>query len=387
MPGYEHIDKKELEEVLDVFNNGGILFRHGFDNLRNGCYKVKEFEKAFAAKIGTKYALAVTSGTAALRVALAALGIGKGDEVITQCFTFVATVESIVESGATPVCTEVDKTLNMSPKDLERRITSRTKAVIAVHMLGTPARMKEIKEICDKNNLFLIEDTAWGCGGTLEKIKLGNWGDIGTFSFDFAKTITTGEGGMITFKDETIYKKAAAWHDHGHENNPKYPRWEDTRSSSGFNFRMMELQGAIGLAQLKKLDFIINLQRDIKQKLINKLANINEIELRNSPYDSYDTADSLIFYVKSKKEALKCRENLLENNFSTKILPEAYSWHFAGTWEHILELNKAHKNNLKNEFDVSKSILSRAVSLPISSNLDNEKIDNIGDIIFYTLRK
>ena len=221
MPGYEHIDKKELEEVLDVFNNGGILFRHGFDNLRNGCYKVNEFEKAFAAKIGTKYALAVTSGTAALRVALAALGIGKGDEVITQCFTFVATVESIVESGATPVCTEVDKTLNMDPKDLESRITSKTKAVIAVHMLGTPARLKEIKKICDKNNLFLIEDTAWGCGGNLEKINLGNWGDIGTFSFDFAKTITTGEGGMITFKNENIYKKAAAWHDHGHENNPK----------------------------------------------------------------------------------------------------------------------------------------------------------------------
>ena len=121
--------------------------------------------------------------------------------------------------------------------------------------------------------------------------------------------------------------------------------------------------------------------------MINKLTNINEIELRNCPSDSYETADSLIFYVESKKEALKCRENLLKNNFSTKILPEAYSWHFAGTWEHILELNKAHKNNLKNEFDVSKSILSRAVSLPISSNLDNEKIDNIGDIIFSTLKK
>ena len=148
MPGYEHIDKKELEEVLDVFNNGGILFRHGFDNLRNGCYKVNEFEKAFAAKIGTNM-LSCYFGTAALR-ALAALGIGKGDEVITQCFTFVATVESIVESGATPVCTEVDKTLNMDPKDLESRITSKTKAVIAVHMLGIPARLKEIKKFVIK---------------------------------------------------------------------------------------------------------------------------------------------------------------------------------------------------------------------------------------------
>ena len=189
------------------------------------------------------------------------LSIGEGDEVITQSFTFVATVEAIIESRAKPICANIDKTLNLDPIDLENHITPKTKAVIAVHMLGVPSRLEEIKKICNKHNLFLIEDTAWGCGGSLNNKPLGTWGDIGTFSFDFAKTITTGEGGMLLIKDKTIYEKAAAWHDHGHENNPSVPRWEDTRSSSGFNFRMMELQGAVGIAQLRKLSNIVERQR------------------------------------------------------------------------------------------------------------------------------
>ena len=196
------------------------------------------------------HSLAVTSGTSALRVALASLGISKGDEVITQSFTFVATVEAIIESRAQPVIAEIDKTLNMNPADLEKK-SQKTKAIIIVHMLGVPAKLKEIKDIADKNNIPLIEDTAWGCGGFYNDIPLGTYGDIGTFSFDFAKTITTGEGGMVVFKDKELYNKAAAWHDHGHENNPNLPRWEDSRSSSGFNFRMTEMQGAIGIAQLK----------------------------------------------------------------------------------------------------------------------------------------
>ena len=129
-------------------------------------------------------------------------------------------------------------------------------------MLGTPANLREIKNIADSYGIPLIEDTAWGCGGYYNEVPLGTYGAIGTYSFDFAKTMTTGEGGMLVFKDEALYKKAAAWHDHGHENNPNLPRWEDSRSSSGFNYRMMELQGAVGLAQLKKLDYVVDKQRN-----------------------------------------------------------------------------------------------------------------------------
>lgn len=369
MPGYEVMGIEELNEVQDVFEQGGILFRHGFDGLRNNCYKVKQFEKEFAVQMSAKYALAVTSGTAALRVALAALDIGVGDEVITQSFTFVATVESIIESRATPVCAEIDGTLNMDPADLRRKITSRTKAVIIVHMLGSPARLSEISAICLEHKLILIEDTAWGCGGNFQGRSLGTWGDVGTFSFDFAKTMTTGEGGMILFRNEAVWRKAVAWHDHGHENNPSVPRWEDTRASSGFNYRMMELQGAVGLAQLRKLPNIVACQRANQNLLWQEILSLSGIEQRIVPEGSSGTADALVFLVADNKVALRCREELLSAGLTTKILPEAYSWHFAGTWKHMPELMAAHGGKLQTAFPQSHAILSRAVSIPVGVNM------------------
>tara|TARA_Y100000589_G_scaffold331644_1_gene386103 strand:- start:733 stop:1893 length:1161 start_codon:yes stop_codon:yes gene_type:complete len=366
MPGYELIGEEELNESIDVFNKGGILFRQGFENLRNNTYKVDEFERAFTNKLKTNYSLAVTSGTAALRVALAALDIKEGDEIITQSFTFVATVEAIIESKATPICANIDKTLNLDPNDLEKLINKNTKAIIVVHMLGTPANLIEIKKICDRHKIVLIEDTAWGCGGFLNEKALGTWGDIGTFSFDFAKTITTGEGGMVISDNKIIYEKAKAWHDHGHENNPNLPRWEDSRSNSGFNFRMMELQGAVGLAQLKKLDFIVQSQRKNKEYLWSAIKDIKGIEARSKPAGSYETADALVFFVNSKELAKRCRENLLENGLSTKILPEAFTWHFAGTWAHMKELVESHKNSLQADLMPSYELLSRAVAIPIT---------------------
>lgn len=377
MPGFELIGDEEFDEVKDVFNHGGVLFRHGFEAIRNNCFKVKQFEENFAKAMGSDYSLAVSSGTAALRVALAALNISNGDEVITQCFTFVATVEAIIESGATPICAEIDKTLNLDPEDLRRRITKKTKAVIAVHMLGTPARLDEITEICKLHNIKLIEDTAWGCGGSLKGKNLGTWGDVGTFSFDFAKTMTTGEGGMLVFKDHAVWKRATAWHDHGHENNPTLPRWEDSRSTSGFNYRMMELQGAIGLAQLRKLSYVVRQQRKNLSRLWSKISLLEGVEKRESPAQSYETADSLIFFVRDNATAKSCRNNLISLGFNTKILPEAYTWHFAGTWNHMPELMAAHNENLKNEFSFSRQILSRAVSLPIGINLSDDSIYKI----------
>ncbi len=365
MPGYEVIGDEELREVQDVFSRGGVLFRHGFDAIRNDCFKVRDFEAAFAKAMGVRHALAVTSGTAALRVGLAALEVKPGDEVITQCFTFVATVEAIIESGATPVCTQVDLSLNMDPDDLLAKISPKTKAVIVVHMLGVPANLEKISKICADKNIALIEDTAWGCGGNLNETALGAWGDIGTFSFDFAKTMTTGEGGMVLFKCDELYKKAFAWHDHGHENNPLVPRWEDTRSSSGFNYRMMELQGAIGLAQLKKLPDIVMAQRKNKAMLWEAISDLPNLKLRPMPDNSYDTADALVFLVKDNEAARRCRDELLKVGLSTKILPEAYTWHFAGTWDHMPELVAAHGGDLLAAFTPSAEILARAVSIPV----------------------
>ena len=309
MPGYELIDNKEFLEISDIFKKSKTLFRMGFEKQRKGIFKVNKFEEKFTFKLKSNYGLAVSSGTAALRVALSTLNLKEGDEVITQSFTFVATVEAIVESRAVPVCTEVDETLNMDPDDLVKKISKKTKAVIVVHMLGVPARLDKIKKICKKYNLVLIEDTAWGCGAKYKNKFLGTWGDMGAFSFDFAKTITTGEGGMVLFKSKKKFEAAKAWHDHGHENNPKVPRWEDTRKSSGFNFRMTEMQAAVGLAQLKKLDFIVKKQRENHDKIWNKIKDIPGITKRLYPSHSKISADALIFFVKNRKEAIKCRES------------------------------------------------------------------------------
>jgi 8-amino-3,8-dideoxy-alpha-D-manno-octulosonate transaminase len=371
MPGFELIDSEEQAQINEVFAKGGILFRHGFDALRNGCYKVRDFEQAFNARFGTVDALAVTSGTAAVRVALAALGVGPGDEVITQSFTFVATVEGIIESGAVPVCTEIDETLNMAPASLEACITPQTKAIIAVHMLGTPARLEEIAAIAKRRGIPLIEDTAWGCGGALRGRALGTWGVMGTFSFDFAKTMTTGEGGMVVFQNQALADKAKAWHDHGHENNPKLPRWEDSRSGSGFNYRMMELQGAIGLAQLAKLDRVVAGQRAKADVLRAALAGL-PVQLRAEPAGAESTADALVFFVRDKAQARACREALLKAGFGTKILPEAFTWHFAGTWDHMPSLVRAHGGDLTKAFPRSWELLGRAVSLPIALRLADD---------------
>ena len=365
------VGAEELAQVEEVFRSGGVLSRQGFDERRNGCFKVRDFEAAFAARMGVAHALAVSSGTAALRVALAALGIGTGDEVVTQSFTFVATVEAIIESGAKPVCAEVDDTLNIDVDDLRLRITSRTKAVIVVHMLGTPARLREVLAVCEEGGVAVIEDTAWGCGGSLDGRPMGTWGCMGTFSFDYAKTMTTGEGGMVVFSGEAEWRRAAAWHDHGHENNPLVPRWEDTRSGSGFNFRMTELQAAVGLAQLNKLSHVVAAQVSNRDRLWGAIGDIPGVAPRGVPEGSSETADALVFFVADREQARQCRESLLAVGVSTKILPEAVSWHFAGTWTHMPELVEAHGGSLCGEFPRSSALLDRAVSIPVTVRMDD----------------
>ena len=380
MPGYEIIGSEEKKEINKIFQTGGVLFRQGFEKIRKR-YFVKDFENLFAKNIGTKHCLAVTSGTSALRVALAALKLKPGDEVITQSFTFVATVEAIIEARLQPICCNIDNTLNICPIDLKKKISKKTKAVILVHMLGISPEMDEIIRICKKKNISIIEDTAWGCGGVYGNKKLGTIGRMGTYSFDFAKSITTGEGGMISFNNKKDYLYAKAWHDHGHENNPRVPRWEDTRKSSGFNYRMTELQAAVGIAQLKKLKKILKLQRFNKKKIWNKIKKLDIVH-RKIPKKNNDTCDALIFFTKSKKISLKCKRFLNKNGIYTKILPEALTWHFAKYWRHMPELKKKHKN-LSKSFLVSEKILSRAVSIPISIKMKK----NFPKLVYRSLLK
>lgn len=369
MPGFELIGKEEKEAVDDIFEKGGVLSRYGLDAKRQNVFRVDEFEKAVCQKTGAKYCLAVSSGTAALKIGLLAFGVKPGDEVITQSFTFVATVEAILEVGAKPVICEVDKSLNMDPIDLERKITERTKVIIPVHMAGVAAKMDEIIAIAKEHNLVVFEDAAQALGATYQGKYLGIVGDAGIFSLDIGKVITTGEGGLFVTNDEKIYLKAREYSDHGHEYNPAVPRGEDTRTHQGFTYRFTELQGAVGLAQMKKLDYILEKQRENKKKIKDGIIAAKKIEFRELSDEQGDAGDTLIFFVESREKAKSFAKSLLEKGFGTKNLPDAVDWHFAGTWKHILP-------------DVtlwpqSEGLLRRAIALPIMVNMDEEKINKI----------
>src|SRR3989339_6429 len=207
MAGAELIGKEEIKEVMDVLGTG-IFARYAFDNERKGIWKVRDFEHDFAKYTDAKYALGVTSGSAALKVALTALDVGPGDEVICPAFTFMATYEAVLEVGGIPVMADIDDTLNLDPDDITNKITSRTKAVIPVHMCGAPARIDRIMKVAKKNKLLVLEDNAQGCGASYKGKMLGSFGHMGIFSFDHYKTITTGEGGMIITNDLDLYHRA-----------------------------------------------------------------------------------------------------------------------------------------------------------------------------------
>jgi len=184
MPGFELIGEEEKQAVADLFDKGGVLYRYGLDAKRQNIFRVNDFENAVAKKIGVKHVLCVCNGTAALKLALLAVGVKAGDEVITQSFTFIATIEAILELGAVPVVTEVDKSLNMDPKDLEKKITKKTKAIVPVYMAGVAAKMEEIQAIAQKHGLPIVEDSAQAMGATYKGKYLGTLGAVGIYSLD-----------------------------------------------------------------------------------------------------------------------------------------------------------------------------------------------------------
>ena len=336
MPGFEIFGAEEKQQVLEVLESG-VLFRYEFAAQRKDVWKVLEFERSFAAYTGAAHAQAVTSGTAALKVALIALGVGAGDEVITQGFTFVATWEAILDCGAVPVFTEVDLTFNMDPADLEKKITSKTKAIIPVHMMGAQARIEEIKAIADRHNIPVIEDTAQAAGGRLKGRHLGSFGAIGTFSFDAVKTMTTGEGGMCITSDEKLWQRMSEYHDHGHDHVPNPGgRGGEGRPFIGFNYRMMEIQGAIGLAQLAKLDGIVAAQKKNKAFFQEEVSALPGVTFREILDTGGDSATFLTFMLPDPKRTTAVNQVLRDQGVGAVRWSEN-GWHYYPKWEHLLE--------------------------------------------------
>ena len=372
MPGWEIIGKEENLAVRKLFDDGGILFAHGYEKFRKN-FHVREFEKEVCKKIRTKYSLAVTSGTAAIKIGLKALGVKRGDEVITQAFNFIATIEAILDIGAIPVITNVDDTLNMCPKDLASLITKKTKAIIPVHMLGVSANIKELIKIAKKNKIPVLEDNCESFGAKYDKKFLGTLGDVGVASYDFHKTITCGEGGMLFTNNKKIYKFACEYHDHGHENNPNLPRGRDTRSMYGFNYRMTDLQGVVAKEQLKKINYIIS-ENKKRYQIIKKNISSKAI-LRKIPKNSKIIYDTFIFFVEEESKRKKIIKILFDLNFGTKNLPDAIEWHCAFYWNHMI--NKRQINRSR----ISKKKLEKAIAIPIYINKSVSSYKKLTNII------
>ncbi len=343
MPGFEVFGDREKQEISEVLETG-VLFRYEFGEQRQGIYKVRTFEENFARYVGAGYAQAVTSGTAALKVALAVLGVGPGDEVVTQGFTFVGTWEAILDIGAIPVFTEVDTTLNMDPADLEKKLTDRTKAIIPVHMLGSGARIDEIMAIADRCAIPVIEDVSQAAGGKWRGSYLGTFGRCGAFSFGAVKTITTGEGGMVIMDDEKTWRTMAEYHDHGHDHVPNPGgRAGEGRSFIGFNYRMMELQGAIGIAQLSRLDDILLAQRKNKELLRQTVSRLPGVTFRTLVDEAGDSATFLAFFLPNRERAREVNR-LLQDNGAGAISFAENKWHYYPNWEHLANGATTHSS-------------------------------------------
>lgn len=379
MPGFEVFGEEERQAINDLFDkNGGILFAHGFDAMRNGIYRVREFEQATAKRMGARFAQAVCSGSAALRVGLEALGVGSGDEVITQSFTFVATVEAILSVGATPVVVDVDDSLTMCPRALEAAVTDKTKVIIPVHMMGAPADMDAIMAIAATRGVKVLEDAAQAVGGTYKGRALGTIADLGAYSFDAGKVILTGEGGMVLTNDENLYVRARAIQDHGHEYSTTTPRGLERALTVGFNYRMTELQGAMGLVQLGKLDMILQRQRENKTKLKAAISGM-PVQWRRMNDAEGEIHDAIIFFTKTPGQAQAFAKAMGNAGLGTKNLPDAIRWHFARDWQQMWNACGAYADSFPREWEQSANLLSRSIAVPVMVKMSDERIGEVAE--------
>lgn len=330
-PGAFWVGEEEKKEVLEVLDSGYVV-RYGSED--DPTYKQKTYtlEKELAKLIGVKHAIAVNSGTSALFIGLSALGIGAGDEVIVPGYTFIASFSSTIYARGIPVLAEIDESLTIDPEDVKKKITPKTKAIIAVNMLGNPCNFDALQTIARENNLYLIEDSCQSVGGSYKGKRLGSLGDVSAFSLNWYKTITTGDGGAFLTDDSEIYEKAFGTHDQGHKPN-RAGIEIGRRSVIGINLRVNELTGAFALAQLRKLDNIIATLREKKKKLKDALLLTDKMAFRRIN-DEGECGTLLTLIFKEKTDAECFAEKLGVRTLS-------YSgWHVYANMEQLMGKNR-----------------------------------------------
>ncbi|MCL6265748.1 DegT/DnrJ/EryC1/StrS family aminotransferase [Flagellimonas myxillae] len=339
MPGFELFGEQERKQVNDVLDSG-VLMRYGFDGMRNEHWKAKELEAALSEKMQSDHVHLVSSGTAALTVALASAGVGAGDEVIMPTFTFVASFESILALGAIPILVDVDDTLTLDPKAVQQAITPKTRVIMSVHMCGSMANLDALQAICDQHGLLLLEDACQAIGATYSGKPLGSIGDLGCFSFDYVKTITCGEGGAVLTNNEAYYQNAHKYSDHGHDHIGN-DRGAETHPFLGYNYRISELNAAVGLAQLSRLDDFISIQKKNYTIMREALSAIEGVQFRSVPDGGEENYSFLSFFLPSEELAKKAQNALGEARVDGCFYWFDNNWHYYRKWEHL-----THKKSL-----------------------------------------
>ncbi|WP_250437107.1 DegT/DnrJ/EryC1/StrS family aminotransferase [Hanstruepera flava] len=382
MPGFELFGDKERKELHDVLDNG-VLMRYGFDGMRNGHWKSKELEQALEEELQVKHAQLVSSGTAAVSVALASAGIGAGDEVIMPTFTFVASFEAIMMLGAIPILVDVDDTLTVDPKAVIKAITPKTKAIMPVHMCGSMANMGALQTICKEHDLLLIEDSSQATGATYKGKPLGSIGDLGCLSLDFVKIITAGEGGAILTNNEKFYRHADHYSDHGHDHIGN-DRGAETHPFLGYNFRISELHAAVGLAQLRRLDEFVAIQKKNYSIIREALSQIPEVTFRRVPEGGEESYSFLSFFLSDLETSRKVIQAFKENGIDACWNYYDNNWHYIRKWNHLKELKTLYplsaevKEGLKyletKTFEQSDYYIGRNISCLIKLSWTEEEL-------------
>lgn len=364
--GKQTIEQDDIQAVVDVLKS---------DFLTTGP-KIAEFEQTVADYVGAKYAVAISNGTSALHAACFAAGIGPGDEVITTPLTFAASANCVLYCGGTPVFADVDpKTYNIDPEDIQRKITDRTKAIIAVHLAGQPCDMDAIHSIAREHGLIVIEDGAHALGSVYKGKKVGSMSDMTTFSFHPVKPITTGEGGMIVTDNEDFYKKMILFRSHGITRDDSMMTrndgpWFYQQFDLGYNYRITDIQCALGCSQMKKLDRFLARRKEIVARYNEAFADCDNII---TPYQLSDTESGWHLYIVQVKNCDRRQvfETMREKGIGVNV-------HYIPVYMHPYYQEHGYENvHCAN----AEEIYSHIISLPLYPGLTSEQQDYVIDTL------
>lgn len=358
--GTQSITEEDIKAVEEVLRS---------DFLTTGP-KVAEFEKKVAEYVGAKYAVAIANGTAALHAACFAAGIKEGDEVITTPMTFAAFSNCVLYCGATPVFADIDPdTYNISPKEIEKKITSRTKAIIPVHYTGQPCEMDEIMAIAKKHNLIVIQDGAHALGADYKGKKIGSLGDMTTFSFHPVKHITTGEGGMIVTDDEKLYKRLVLFRSHGITRDETMllkneGGWYYEQLDLGYNYRITDIQCALGISQLNRLEQFVARRRELVQRYQQAFVGMDELI---TPYEKEGCNSSWHLYVIQVNDRKNVFNRLRNAGIGVNV-------HYIPVYKHpYYQKNGYHDVVCEN----AEKLYEHIISLPLYPDLTDEQQDYV----------